>query len=139
MKRASFLTIIGLMAAAGVAQPQGPGAPNALAGNPKVEIKGRVQSVQLSQGQGTPYLEVRAGSTTTRVMLGSVRYLMEQNFNPKAGAEVAVVGYKVDAGVYAITVTLTGDARTLRLRDDDGRPLWQGGRFGRGRGGGRGR
>lgn len=136
MKRVSFLVTIGLAAVA-AALAQGPGAPNALAGSPKVEIKGRIQSVQLSQGQGTPYLEVQSGSSVVRVVLGSVRYLMEQGFNPKAGAEVAVRGFKSGAGVYAITVTLVAEGKPLRLRDEDGRPLWQGGRFGRG--GGRGR
>jgi hypothetical protein len=60
---------------------------------------------------------------------------MEQNFNPKAGAEVAVKGFKAGADVYAITVTLVAEGKLLRLRAEDGRPLWQGGRFGRGRGG----
>ncbi len=135
MKRVTFLVMASLLAA-GVGLPQGPGAPNALAGSPKVEIKGRIRSVQLTQGQGTPYLEVQSGSSVTRVVLGSVRYLMEQDFNPKAGAEVVVKGFKAGAEVYAITVTLVAEGKLLRLRDEEGRPVWQGGRFGRG---GRGR
>jgi hypothetical protein len=135
MKRTSFLAAIGLMAA-GAALPQSPAAPNALDGSPKVEIKGRIQSVALGQGQGMPYLEVQTGAATTRVVLGSIRYLMEQGFNPKAGAEVVVKGYKPGADVFAITVTLVAENKVVRLRDEDGRPLWQGGRFRRG---GRGR
>jgi hypothetical protein len=134
MKRVKFLWMAGLLMA-GASLAQGPGAPNLLAGSPKVEIKGRIQSVQLSQGQGTPYLEVQTGSAVTRGVLGAGRYLMEQNFNPKAGAEVAVKGFKAGADVYAITVTLVAEGKLLRLRAEDGRPLWQGGRFGRGRGG----
>ncbi len=37
-----------------------------------------------------------------------MRYLMEQDFNPKAGDEVAVTGYKVNDSIVAITVTTAG-------------------------------
>lgn len=110
---------------------------------PKVELEGRIESVDILRGQGMPSLLVRTGEETTRVILGSMRYLMERNFNPKAGAEVRVTGYRVGHLVYAAAVTLRGENQTLQLRDEAGRPLWMGGRFGRGsqgRGGqGRGR
>jgi hypothetical protein len=116
---------------AGLVYPQASRFQAPIAGNPKVELKGRIQSVQLARGQGTPFLMVKTGDATTRVFLGSMRYLMEQNFNPKAGAEIIVKGYKVGEDVYAISVTLAADSKVLHLRDDDGRPLWQGGRYGR--------
>jgi hypothetical protein len=59
-----------------------------------------------------------------------MRYLMEQNFNPKAGMEVSVRGYQGDKSVIAISVA--ADGKVLRLRDENGRPVWMGGR---GRGG----
>jgi hypothetical protein len=63
---------------------------------------------------------------------------MERNFNPKAGDEVRLTGFKVGEDLFAATVTLIAEGKTLQMRDDTGRPLWVGGRFGRG-GAGRGR
>jgi len=126
MNRLRVLTFCGLAFA------QLSGAQPSIARNPKVELKGVIQSVQLARGQGTPVLVVKTGEATTRVFLGSMRYLMEQNFNPKAGAEVLVKGYKVnDEEVYAISVTLTAEDKTLLLRDEEGWPVWQRGRYGR--------
>jgi len=130
MKRVQFLVLTGLAVASALAQPSGVQAP--MAGNPKVELKGKIEKIQLAMGQGMPYLEVRTASNTVRVALGSMRYLMEQDFNPKAGDEVAVTGYKVNDGVVAITVTLPGSDKVLKLRDDAGRPVWMGGRRGAG-------
>ena len=52
---------------------------------------------------------------------------LEQNFNPKAGTLASVKGYQNDSDITAITVTLAGEKKTLRLRDDNGYPLWRGG------------
>ena len=129
MKRVQFLVLTGLAVATVVlAQPSGMRAP--IAGSPKVELKGKIEKIQLAMGQGMPYLEVRTTDKTVRVVLGSMRYLMEQDFNPKAGDEVAVTGYKVNDSVVAITVTLSNTGKVLRLRDESGRPVWMGGRRG---------
>ncbi len=129
MKRVHFLVLTGLAVASAVlAQPSGMQAP--IADSPKVELKGRIEKIQLARGQGMPYLEVRTTGKTVRVVLGSMRYLMEQDFNPKAGDEVAVTGYKVNDGVVAITVTLPASGKVLKLRDEAGRPVWMGGRRG---------
>ncbi len=130
MRRLSFLLLSGWLAAS-IALPQAPEMPASIAKSPKIELKGRIQSVQLVRGQGMPSLLVKTGDATTRVILGSMRYLMEQDFNPKAGTEVTVKGYKVNTDVYAIDVTVAGEGRTLHLRDAEGRPLWQRGRYGR--------
>jgi hypothetical protein len=129
MKRVQFLVLTGLaVASAVVAQPSGMQAP--ITGSPKVELKGRIDKIQLGMGQGMPCLEVRTADKTVRVVLGSMRYLMEQDFKPKAGDEVAVTGYKVNDSVVAIAVTLPATGKVLRLRDDAGRPVWMGGRRG---------
>ncbi|MGQ9634328.1 MAG: hypothetical protein ACUVXB_08775 [Bryobacteraceae bacterium] len=99
---------------------------------PKVDLEGRIESVDILRGQGMPSLLVRTGEETTRVVLGSMRYLIERNFNPKVGGEVRVTGYRVGDLVYAAAVTLRAENQTLQLRDEAGRPLWVGGRFGRG-------
>ena len=100
-----------------------------LAGSPQVELKGRIEKIQVAQGQGMPCLEVRSAGKTTRVILGSVRYLMEQDFNPKAGDDVVVKGYKVNDDVVAIRVALPARGKVLKLRDADGRPVWRKGRY----------
>ena len=130
MKRHTLPALMLLAASAGFSQPPPDQAP--IAANPKVELKGRIKSVQVVRGQGMPWLEVEAAGATTRVSLGSMRYLMEQGFNPKAGAEVIVKGYKVGGDVVAISVALPAEGKVLQLRDESGRPLWMGGRYGRG-------
>lgn len=100
-----------------------------IASNPAVEISGRITKVGLVRGQGMPSLEVKtAAGATWKVWLGSMRYLIEQNFNPKAGQEVSIKGFK-QAGqeVTASSVTLTETKQTIRLRDESGRPVWRGG------------
>ena len=98
-----------------------------IASLPIVEISGVVDSVHISPGQGMPYLEVKGGSETTRLYLGAMHYLIAENFNPKAGQQVTAKGYRAEDGVIGITVTLTGEKKTLKLRDEHGRPLWRGG------------
>jgi len=99
----------------------------AIANSPVVELSGTIAKVQIAPGQGMPYLEVKTAKATTRVYLGSMRYLIAENFAPKAGQEVAVKGYQVNDTVIASQVTLTAEKKTLKLRDESGRPLWRGG------------
>ncbi len=97
----------------------------------RVELKGTVEKVSLERGKGMPSVEVRHDGKTIKVVLGSMRYLMEQNFNPKAGQKIEVTGVQAAQNVYAYTVKLGPDGSVLRLRDEDGRPVWRGGRMGR--------
>ncbi len=107
------------------------GAAAPVASNPIVQIKGKILKTQIAAGQGMPYLEVDQNGRTVKVLLGSMRYLLQQNFNPKAGDEVSVKGYQTADEVVAITVTPTGGSE-LKLRDDSGWPVWGGrGRMGR--------
>ncbi|MFB3779310.1 MAG: hypothetical protein ACE141_16960 [Bryobacteraceae bacterium] len=131
MRRARFLGLAGwLVATAAWAQPSPTQAP--ITANARIEIKGKIERIRLGRGQGMPSLDVRTGAKTVSVTLGSMRYLLEKDFNPKAGEEVSVTGYKLDDGIVAITVTLLATNKVLHLRDDSGRPVWMGGR-GRGR------
>lgn len=98
-----------------------------VAANPVVELRGRISKVEpFRPREGMPALEVESDGSTTTVVLGSMRYLMEKNFNPKAGTEVQVKAYKLPSVLIAIEVKLTADGRTLRLRDENGWPLWRG-------------
>jgi hypothetical protein len=130
MTRLRFVFLAGL-AGVGTALAQPPGVPAPIASTPKVEIKGKVEKIQITAGQGMPSLEVRTPSGITKVVLGSTRYLVEQGFNPKAGDEISVRGYKLADSVIAITVELNSTGKVLKLRDQDGRPVWIGGRRGR--------
>lgn len=98
-----------------------------LATKPIVSVQGTIERVQLSRGEGMPYLEVNDGKKTVRVYLGSIRYLIEQDFNPKAGQTATISAYQFEDSMIAATVTLSGENRTLRLRDEQGFPMWRGG------------
>jgi hypothetical protein len=106
----------------GADQPKAP-----VAGSPVVNISGKITRVDASRPGGMPALVVNVDGTSTNVILGSMRYLMERDFNPKAGAEVQVKGYKLPASVVAIEVRLPAEDVTLKLRDEHGWPLWRGG------------
>jgi len=128
------------LALAAVSVAQQPAMQTPLASNPVVELKGKIERVQVAPGQGMPYMEITEGGRTTKVFLGSMRYLMQNNFSPKAGEEVEVKGYRMAENVIASSVSLLAQNKTLKLRDDSGRPLWMGGRHGqRGTSGGPGR
>ena len=109
------------------AQPQ---TGNPAAASSPVEIKGKIEKIQIARGQGMPSLEVATREGRVTVLLGSMRYLMEQDFNPKAGDEITVRGFRVNDSVLAATVSLSATGKTLRLRDDSGRPVWTRGRYG---------
>jgi hypothetical protein len=67
-----------------------------------------------------------------------MRFLMEQNFTPRAGDQVKASGYQLGADIVGISVTLPEQNKTLKLRDENGYPVWRGGMMGgmgKGRGG----
>lgn len=124
MKRNRFILLLCGLCVCGAAQQGRP------AGN-TVELKGTITRVQIAPGEGTPYLELKTDKGTRRVLLGSLRYLMEQNFNPKAGSTAVVKGFGNGDIVVAQTISIPSDKVTIRLRDEDGTPLWRRGRYGR--------
>jgi len=90
-----------------------------------IKIKGRVEQVRLAEGAGTPYIVINTGSERAPVLLGPLRYQMEQDFNHKAGCGVEVAGYRAADAIVAVSVTLLAKGRVLKLRDAHGRPLWR--------------
>jgi hypothetical protein len=105
--------------------------PPALSSAERVEIRGTVERVLLVPGVGTPVLVVKAGEETVRVQLGSMRYLLEKDFNPRAGEPIVVNGFRVNQEIFARTVELPAEKKTLELRTADGTPLWRMGRHGK--------
>ena len=98
-----------------------------MAGNAIVELKGKVGAVQITPGTGMPFVDVRSGDQVSKVYLGSMRYLIAQGFNPKVGQEIVVKAYKLRETFVAAVVTLPTEKKTIRLRDEDGWPIWRGG------------
>ena len=74
-----------------------------IASQPAAEFHGPIERVQVERGRGMPFLEVEEKGKTVKVYLGSMRYLMEQGFNPKAGQVVDIKGYRTADGIVAST------------------------------------
>lgn len=93
-----------------------------------VELRGTIASVNLAPG-GMPSLVVNpAGGRPTTVRLGSIRYLIAHNFNPKAGQTVIVRGFpQPEVDLVAVSVECPELKQKLVLRDEHGMPLWRGG------------
>lgn len=116
MKRRGFLAALIGAAATLCGQP----APPAVRW---VEVRGTITRFRLS-GPG-PCLELKDGARTYRVLLGSMRYLMEQNFNPKTGTTAIVRCFWRDGACVAGRVEIPSAGVRLQLRDQDGRPVWR--------------
>lgn len=96
--------------------------------NAKIEIKGQIESVSIKPGGGMPSMGVKTpdGRLWT-VRLGSIRYLIANGFDMKAGQEVNVRGIKLDAAeLLAISLESVKPRQKIALRDEDGMPLWRG-------------
>lgn len=118
-----------------------------VASRPIVELEGSVSAVRLAQhGHGGHHrhhgmclLEVTTKEgERVQVRLGPMRFLMEQDFSPEADDVIEVTGYqlaseKLQKELVAISVSLPGKKQTLKLRGEDGYPVWsaRGGRHGR--------
>lgn len=102
-------------------------------GREKVELKGVIRKISIVPGASMPSLELDTKEGMVNVLLGSRRYLLEHNFNPKAGVTAVVKGLRMDGAVAACVIELPEENFSLRLRTDEGVPLWRGGRWGRAR------
>ncbi|MCS7315717.1 MAG: hypothetical protein RMI94_11010 [Bryobacterales bacterium] len=117
--------LLALLAALVYAQPDGE---PRIVPDQLVEIRGTIEKVAAGTARGMPMLEVVEGERRWRVWLGALRYLIENDFNPRAGQRVVIRAFRVSPQqdeVWAAAVTLVGSKRTLRLRDEFGRPLWR--------------
>lgn len=90
-----------------------------------IVLKGKIARVNVARGQGTPTLEISHDGKTSRVVLGSMRYMVEQDFAPKAGEPVEATVLKAGDVLFAIRVELPEQGKSLRLRTDDGWPVWR--------------
>ena len=89
------------------------------------ELRGRVAALQLAPGVGMPSVTIKTETDRKLVYLGSMRYLMMQNFNPKLDEEIVVKAFQADGQYFAASVTLPAGNQTIQLRDANGRPVWR--------------
>jgi len=130
MKRLIVWGLLGGAALAGAAPQQMPMMHRFNADKVRT-VEGKIRRVQAECGHGMPFLVVESGKSTVKVVLGSMRYLLSKDFNPKAGEKVRVEGFAAGEGeVVARSVTLVGSGETLELRDEEGQPLWHRGHHG---------
>jgi hypothetical protein len=94
-----------------------------------VELKGQITNIRLAAGS-IPSVTVAALQGAVEVHLGSMAYLVTNGFNPKLGEQAVIKALLTQGGYVAVVITLPAQKVTLRLRDDEGRPLWRGGRRG---------
>lgn len=91
-----------------------------------VQLVGTVEHIHTVAGEGMPFLEVRHDGHVTKVILGSMRYLLEQDFQPKTGDKIKVTGFWGDGRFFGSRIYLPRQDKTLELRDSEGRPVWRG-------------
>ncbi|MFN7933192.1 MAG: hypothetical protein U0R19_07680 [Bryobacteraceae bacterium] len=96
-----------------------------MTGRPAVDTKGVITAVRLDM-QTMPSLELRTAKGVEKVVLGSMRYLIEKDFNPKVGSTAVVKGFQVDGYIYARSIQVPEQKLFIALRDEQGRPLWRG-------------
>lgn len=130
------ISIAALALSAGFSLAENPPAPvpshAALAAAERVEGRGVVERLDLLPGHGLSGMLVKTAQGSTRVQLGSMRFLIERNFNPKAGADVVVKGFRLGEDlVVARTVDLPESRQTIVLRSEDGTPVWRMARYGK--------
>ncbi len=99
-------------------------------------ISGTIQSVDTLTGRRGNFqliqLTVKDSSGTIKVNVGPAAFIDQQGISFKAGDAVEVTGSKIqfnDNDVMLAAVIKDG-GKTLKIRDDSGRPVWAGRRMG---------
>lgn len=102
----------------------------------KTMLQGQITTVRMEPGGGPPILALqdKAGTQWT-VLLGAIHFLIREDFKPKTGQKVEVVGiYRTGNHVVAQKITLPETGKTIVLRDEQGYPVWRPGWMMRGGG-----
>jgi len=91
-------------------------------------VRGKVERVYLGPGQGFPYIEiVTENGEKLDVLVAPFWYLKDQGFAIKAGDTVTVSVSKINTRQGGRNVALElkqQDGKTLKLRDENGLPMW---------------
>lgn len=131
----SVVTVAAVVALAGAAVAQqsrgGAGRGTGVDTANVVALQGEVISFQAGFGQGMPELIVRDDAAKVwTLVLGPFTYLQDQGFAANPGDRVDVRGFSCptcEHGVAVAAVTNLTSGITLKLRNDDGTPVWIGG------------
>lgn len=99
-------------------------------------LKGVVDKVEMMRGQGPALILLKEkNGNSVQVQLGPVRFLIQKGFNLSVQDEIEVRGIEMVRDERSIFVASEIKNMThtqyLRLRDEQFRPLWRGGPFGR--------
>jgi len=132
-----------------LAQPQGPGPDPGM--GPRggrfydlktvTTVKGTVESLETlpimgprgAKGMEWQGLVLKTDKETLNVHLGPVGYASQQGVEPKVGDTIEVTGSKITRGQQTILLAAEVKAqdKVLKLRDEQGFPLWRGWRCGK--------
>jgi hypothetical protein len=102
--------------------------------NPRVlqlQLKGTVETVSMARGMGPATITLKTDQGTSHtIRLGPVRFLLQKGFNLTVGDPIEVRGVTVGVAAMnlAVEVKNLASQKTIRLRDDNLRPLWARGR-----------
>lgn len=94
-----------------------------------IDIKGVVTDTQLPDRGAIATLSLRAENDQYTVMLAPAWYLKKQGFRVEKGERLRVSGSRMpdrQGTVYLVAATVVKDAtgEEIRLRDENGAPLW---------------
>jgi hypothetical protein len=113
------------------------GAPNQ-GSSPKMEtLRGVVKKVEIYRGMGPGHILIKtAKGDEVLVLLGSIRYLLQNGVNLTVGDDIEIRGVKNQQAnrheFIAIELKNNTTKKNLRLRDENLQPLWRrGGNAGR--------
>lgn len=132
-----ILVLTLLLAGSAAAQPMGP--PDF---SPKnlMTVSGQVVLVQEQSGPGPGggrhsvlMLSLKTDTGVVAVHLGPPQYFKQQQITFKEGEKLEVTGAKMasPSGMMLLATQVKQGDRVIKLRDEQGRPVWMGQRLGR--------
>lgn len=91
-----------------------------------IQVRGSIEKIQIVPAAGTPFLEIRTAGGREKILLGSLRYLMEQSFDPHAGDEVFVDGVRDAEAILALRIEIPARKIKVQLREPSTcMPMWR--------------
>ena len=101
-----------------------------------LSFKGSVEKIEMARGQGPAVIEIKTREgKQIQVLLGPVRFLIQKGFNLTVRDEVEVQAFEASrndrASYFAVEIRNLSQNQRLKLRDEQLRPLWRGGQYGR--------
>ena len=93
-------------------------------------LKGTVTELNFCFGHGPGSIGFKTGKDEIKtIRLGSTRYLFQKGFNLSVGTELEVRGVQIESTgtvptILAVEIKNLSNKMTLRLRDEQLKPLW---------------